>query len=260
MFTPPRRARAPRRATRGSRPERPDLRALHQHGRVDVTMLPAVRADRDSTSASSAISRRPRRRVGVGEVHADVAEPGRAEQCVHDRVRQHVGVGVPVQAQLGVGESTPPRISGRPASKRCESEPRPVRSRGRSSDRLQPALAPAKTAISVTPCPVVRSTAASYSWPRCRACGRRWTARRGSRPPGSSQEGRRGIQLPDRLAQAGGGHLHRHLRLVTPPSQDRRSGAGRLGQRPPGPQILIRSGCARMSKRPERAASPSVSK
>ena len=42
--------------------------------------------------------------VGVGEVHADVAQARRAEQRVHHRVGQHIGVGVAVEAQLGALE------------------------------------------------------------------------------------------------------------------------------------------------------------
>ena len=38
--------------------------------------------------------------VGVGEVLADVAEPGRAEQGVDDRVGEDVGVGVACEAAL----------------------------------------------------------------------------------------------------------------------------------------------------------------
>ena len=38
--------------------------------------------------------------VGVGEVLADVAEAGRAEQRVDDRVGQDVGVGVALEAEL----------------------------------------------------------------------------------------------------------------------------------------------------------------
>ena len=39
-------------------------------------------------------------RVGVREVFADVAQRERAEQCVHDRVREHVRVRVAVQPGL----------------------------------------------------------------------------------------------------------------------------------------------------------------
>ena len=61
-------------------------------------MTPSPRSRRRDRRAQQAASRRPRTRVGVGEVVADVAQAGRAEQRVDDRVRQHVGVGVPGQA------------------------------------------------------------------------------------------------------------------------------------------------------------------
>ena len=55
--------------------------------------------------------------VGVGEVLADVAEAGGAQQRVDDRVGEDVGVGVTREPRV-VGISTPPRISGRPSAKR----------------------------------------------------------------------------------------------------------------------------------------------
>ena len=39
--------------------------------------------------------------VAVGEVHADVAEPGGAEQGIGHRVGEDVGIGVAVEAALG---------------------------------------------------------------------------------------------------------------------------------------------------------------
>ena len=40
-------------------------------------------------------------RIGIGEVHADVAERERAQQRIRDGVRQHIGVRVAFQAELG---------------------------------------------------------------------------------------------------------------------------------------------------------------
>ena len=52
-----------------------------------------------TTAASSAMLSAPaKRRVGVGEVVADVLQAGRPEQRIHDGVRQHVGVAVAQQA------------------------------------------------------------------------------------------------------------------------------------------------------------------
>ena len=39
-------------------------------------------------------------RVGVGEVSAEVAQRRRAEEGVDDRVREDIGVGVPVEADV----------------------------------------------------------------------------------------------------------------------------------------------------------------
>ena len=76
------------------------LRRLRDDGAVDVADLPAgLRARGAPASASSASESAPRKlRVGVGEVVADVAQRGGAEQRVGDRVAQRVGVGVAEQA------------------------------------------------------------------------------------------------------------------------------------------------------------------
>ena len=77
------------------------LRALEHDGGVDVDHPQPLAAhqgrhlaqQRDRVGAAPAL-------VGVGEVLADVAQPGRPQQRVHDRVREDVGVGVAGQAQL----------------------------------------------------------------------------------------------------------------------------------------------------------------
>ena len=78
-------------------------RALEHHGGVDVGDRPAgVR------HAPGRGAQQPERvgalvgRVVVGEVLAEVAQGGGAEQGVDDRVRQHVGVGVALEPELGL--------------------------------------------------------------------------------------------------------------------------------------------------------------
>ena len=56
-----------------------------------------------AASARSTSESAPRvARVGVGEVLADVAEPGRAEQGVGHGVGHHVGVAVALEAPLAL--------------------------------------------------------------------------------------------------------------------------------------------------------------
>ena len=80
--------------------------------------------------------------VGVGEVLADVAEAGGAEQRVDHRVGEHVGVGVPVEAalvrDLDAAEHQPAaRRRGGASRSRC----RRARSRAGSSRRSAPGAA-----------------------------------------------------------------------------------------------------------------------
>ena len=78
---------------------RREPRRLRDHGRVDVADLPAGALD-----APRRLGEQRQRvgalvlHVGVGEVMADVAERGGAEQRVGDRVAERVGVGVAGQA------------------------------------------------------------------------------------------------------------------------------------------------------------------
>ena len=68
-------------------------------------------------------------RVGVGEVLADVAEPGRAEQRVGDRVGDDVGVAVAARPRPPAN-ATPPSTSGRDRDRRVKrwtSKPWPTR-------------------------------------------------------------------------------------------------------------------------------------
>ena len=78
---------------------RRELGRLRDHGAVDVADLPARRAhaarglgqQHDGIGAAEL-------RIGVGKVPADVAEPGRAEQRIGDRMQQHVGIRMAEQA------------------------------------------------------------------------------------------------------------------------------------------------------------------
>ena len=77
---------------------------------VHVADLPAC-ARHSATTGPAAPCCRPRPRLGrVGEVVAQVAEAGRAEQGVGDGVGDHVGVAVAGQAAVPRGD-TPPRTS-----------------------------------------------------------------------------------------------------------------------------------------------------
>ena len=79
--------------------------------------------------------------VGVREVLADVAEAGRAEQRIDDRVGKDVGVGVARQAALGVRhlDAAEHQRAARLEAVRVVADARAERpARKRSSDRLQP--------------------------------------------------------------------------------------------------------------------------
>ena len=159
------------------------------------------------------------------------------------------------------GISTPPRTSGRPPAKRCG------RSRCRSGAALIRAAPPALAALEHAQ-PSHARVAQLARPPRrtdsrsARAHARPRTARRASRPPGTSRARSARVDLPHRLAQPGGRHLDRDVRGGDPLDRElvvgargSRSGAGRSS-----PQTFTRSGCARMSNRPLAAASPSASK
>ena len=80
---------------------RRDPGTFGNHGRVDVFDPPAGIAD--------ALRRQAQQLAAVGitvtliavrKELTDVAEPGRAEDCVGDRVQQHIGVGVAEESAL----------------------------------------------------------------------------------------------------------------------------------------------------------------
>jgi hypothetical protein len=82
-------------------PVRADLGSLEHDGRVDVDGLEPFRGHQRHHLAQQLDGIRVvPALVGVGEVVADVAEPRRAAQRGHDRVREDVGVGVTVEAAV----------------------------------------------------------------------------------------------------------------------------------------------------------------
>ena len=87
---------------------------LEHHGRVDVLDRPALGAHALEHGAQQRhrVGVAPQL-VGVGEVLADVAEPGGAEQRVDDRVGEDVGVGV--ARQPAVARNLDPAQDQRPA-------------------------------------------------------------------------------------------------------------------------------------------------
>ena len=105
-----------------------ELRALHDDRRVDVGDAQPALGERRRRRARSSAHRVgvAVALVGVGEVLADVAQPGGAEQRVDDRVGQHVGVGVAVEAAGRAGSRRRRGSAGGPAARRCESQPMPV--------------------------------------------------------------------------------------------------------------------------------------
>ncbi len=102
-------------------PVRRELRLLHQHRAVDVHDPQPAGGDHrhhraqqlDRVGVTPAL-------VGVGEVLADVAQPGGAEQRVGDGVGEHVGVRVSLQAEL-VGDLHPADHEPAPGARRWES-------------------------------------------------------------------------------------------------------------------------------------------
>jgi transposase InsO family protein len=96
-------------ATRG------ELWALEDHGGVDVHDPPAgVPQERQRMAQQLQRVGVPVALVGVREVLADIAEPGGPEQRIDDRVRENVGIGVPVEAALlrdrDAAEHQPPAV------------------------------------------------------------------------------------------------------------------------------------------------------
>ena len=80
---------------RHPRDVRRHLRRLRDDGGIDVADAPAALLQLlgDAAQQDAAVDA-GKRRVGVREMAADVAQPRRAQQRVADRVQQHVGVGM----------------------------------------------------------------------------------------------------------------------------------------------------------------------
>ena len=145
------------------------------------------------------------------------------------------------------------------------------RSRSRRHARFSPTPAPSgsnrrsrcsKTQISPTPSPPRNSTALVIPEPDL--LGQVGVGGEGEGGAGLDAhlgEGRRRVELADRLAQPGGRDLDRDPALGDRLDRGLVVGARvALGKRPAPPQTLTRSGWARMSNRPERAPSASASK
>jgi hypothetical protein len=92
------------------------FRSLAHHGAIHVARFPPGGPDPSRHLAQQHEAVGPRERgIRVGEVLADVAQPGRAEQGIRGGVRQHVGVAVADQAALG-GEDDPAQHEDPPGS------------------------------------------------------------------------------------------------------------------------------------------------
>ena len=106
------------------------------------------------------------------------------------------------------GISTPPRISGRPSSKRCVSMPMPVRI---SRPARAGARRPSNTQISLDADLLEQRERVLVA--EAELVGRVGVARERDRQPGADrllEEAARGVDLADRLAQPGGRDLDRH--------------------------------------------------
>ena len=111
--SPARRRRRASRACISSRTGR-QLRGVEHDGAVDVLRLPArgPHRPRPPRRAGRSLSAPRQPLVGVGEVRADVAEAGGAEQGVGAGVGDDVGVAVARRARRRRRSATPPSTSG----------------------------------------------------------------------------------------------------------------------------------------------------
>ena len=84
------------------------LRALQNDGRVDIRDAIAFRTRQFTrvTEKLKAVRTFPSR-IGVGEVHPDVPQCSRAQDCIGDGVRKNVGVRMAFQANLPIESDTP---------------------------------------------------------------------------------------------------------------------------------------------------------
>ena len=267
------RARAPRaRRARIALAVGRELRRLHDDGAVDVDELePALaRASRRPPRAA----RSSRRRASARRCRGSARRCRRARRRRAARRSRRGRARRRRSARRGprsCGISTPPMISRRPVGEAvgviADARPasRDLARRRSRADRLEPARAPLEHATA-------RSTPSSLEQLErllvaradvlraVRVAGER---HRHARFHAHLQERRRRVDLADGLAQPGGRDLDGDARLgdrfdrglvVAAQVALRARAAVR------GPQIFTRSGWARMSNRPLRAASATVSK
>ena len=188
-----------------------ELGALHDDGGVDVGDRKSPIGERGDDGAQQ------QHRVGVavllvgvGKVLADVAHRGGAEQRVDDRVGEHVGVGVAVEAEL-VRDGDPAEDERAPGHEpvRVPADARdarhPIGSRRRSrrvEDRqlAHPELAEELERLVVVAAEVLGAVRVAGQSDRVAGIDHHL------------QERPRRVQLADRLAQPGGGDLDRDAR------------------------------------------------
>jgi hypothetical protein len=78
---------------------RGDVRRLENHGRIDVPHREQVPGKKIGDMPEKYDAGDPlEARVGVGEVRADIAERGGAQECVRHRVQEHVRVGMTLKS------------------------------------------------------------------------------------------------------------------------------------------------------------------
>ena len=82
-------------------PVRRELGRLREHGRIQIAELPAALAhERGNVPQQRNAVRALVARVGIWKMLADVTERERAEQGIHDGMREHIRVRVTVQTKL----------------------------------------------------------------------------------------------------------------------------------------------------------------
>ena len=80
---------------------RRELGRLCEHGRIQIAELPAAFAhERGNVTQQRDAVRALVARVGIRKVPSDVTERERAEQGIHDGMREHIRVRVTVQTKL----------------------------------------------------------------------------------------------------------------------------------------------------------------
>ena len=197
---------------------------LEHHGAVDVLRLPAGGPHVGHRPAQQVDRVGPGpRRVGVGEVLADVAQPGRAQQRVGDRVGDHVGVAVPGRPALArerhaAEDERTVRVVGEGVHVEALPDPDGGAPSAGTEQRLGDHQVGGPGDLEV-------GRASRPRRPPCHPPPRRATHRRWPRPrPACAAAQRRG---PERL-----GRLHRHQPVAVDRRRRRGSGACRRPARP----------------------------